>query len=270
MQCTTTGDTSDASRSDLFALNSYSWCGDSSFSRSGYDVLAADFRQTSVPVFFSEYGCNVPYPRIFTEVPSLYGQQMATILSGGMIYEFSQEVSNYGLVNIYGNGSVQLLPDYDTLQKQFNSLNITLLQGVSHQNTTVSPPNCTASLISSSGFNKNFTIPDPPPGVQDLIDNGISRTPNNAKIIPVTTTQVTQVVQASNGQVMQGLAITLLADDKSNTPGGASTSSATGTSSTAPAGTTSTATNNGAPSTQRDSFGLTLALILAGSWLALL
>src|SRR3954452_22730696 len=62
LQCTTTGDTSDQSRGDLFALNSYSWCGDSSYKTSQYDQIVANFSQTSVPVFFSEYGCNVPAP----------------------------------------------------------------------------------------------------------------------------------------------------------------------------------------------------------------
>jgi len=261
-----TGDTSDPSRVDLFALNSYSWCGDSSFTTSGYNVLVSDFSSTSVPVFFSEYGCNKPYPRIFTEVPVIYGPLVTPVLSGGMVYEFAQEESNFGLVVINNNGSVQLLPDFDTLQNQFNTLNITTLQGAAPLNTTVAPPNCTASLITSSGFDSNFTIPEPPPGVQDLIDNGISPTPNNGKIIAVTSTQVTQVVQASNGQVMKGLEITLLAEDESNNPSGSTTTSATATG-TAPAATTSAAKKNGAASTQRNLYGLAITLTLTGGWL---
>lgn len=269
MQCTLTGDTTDPTRVDIFALNSYSWCGDSSFTTSGYNVLAADFSNTSVPVFFSEYGCNVPYPRVFTEVPTLYGSQMTPVLSGGLIYEFSQEESNYGLVNIYSNGSAQLLADFDTLENQFATLDITTLQDSAPLNTTVHPPNCTASLIIASGFNKNFTIPDPPPGVQALIDNGISTNPNNGKIISVTSTSVTQVVQASNGQIMTGLSITLLADDESNVPSGTTTTSAVPSSTSAPAATSSAAKKNGAVNTQRGSFGLAMGLTLGGGLLAL-
>jgi hypothetical protein len=54
LQCTTTGDASDSTRVDLFALNSYSWCGDSTFQGSSYNTLISDFQNTSVPVFFSE------------------------------------------------------------------------------------------------------------------------------------------------------------------------------------------------------------------------
>lgn len=172
MQCTTTGSNSDPSRVDIFALNSYSWCGDSSYTTSSYDVLVADFTNTSVPVFFSEYGCIVPSPRIFTEVPVLYGPLMTPVLSGGLVYEFSQEPAGYGLVTINADGSAQLLSDYDSFQSQLNTLNITALQGVKAQNTTNAAPNCTASLITASTFSTNFTIPAIPAAAQAYINNG--------------------------------------------------------------------------------------------------
>jgi hypothetical protein len=159
---------------------------------------------------------------------------MTPVFSGGLVYEYSEETSDYGLVVINSNGSAQLLPDYNTLQRQFNTLNITALQDLHAQNTTVSAPTCSSSLISSSGFANNFTIPAVPPGAQDLIDNGIAN-PNNGKLVPVTTTKVSQVVQQSNGDIIQGLAITPLADDESNNPSGQSPSSTT---SAAPAATT--------------------------------
>ncbi|KAH6679534.1 glycoside hydrolase family 72 protein [Halenospora varia] len=226
MQCTTTGDASDPSRGDLFALNSYSWCGDSSYTTSGYDVLTADFTNTSCPVFFSEYGCNKPSPRVFTEVPVLYGPLMTPVLSGGLVYEFSQETSNYGLVTINSDGSAQLMSDYDALQGQYNKLNITLLQGTAATNTSVVPPS-------------NFTIPAVPDGVQDLINNGI-KNPNNGKIISVSSTKVTQVVKNSAGSAMSGLAITPLADDAINSPSGQNSSSGTATTTTSAPSSTST------------------------------
>jgi hypothetical protein len=217
-------------------LNSYSWCGDSSYTTSGYDVLVADFTSATVPVFFSEYGCNVPAPRIFTEVPVLYGPLVTPVLSGGLVYEYSQETSNYGLVTINNNGSAQLRSDYDTLQAQFNTLNGTSLQGVIAQNTTKSAPKCASSLITASGFAKNFTIPSIPTGAQALIDNGISNAPVG-KIVSVTSVQVTQTVQQANGVVMTGLVITPLPDNESNNPSGAS-SNASSTTTAAPAATT--------------------------------
>ncbi|KAH8601308.1 glycolipid anchored surface protein [Bisporella sp. PMI_857] len=237
LQCTETGDATDPTRVDLFALNSYSWCGDSSFTTSGYDVLVSDFAKTSVPVFFSEYGCNVPYPRIWTEVPSLYGPQVTPVLSGGVVYEYTQEKSNYGLVNLYSNGSVKYLPDFEVLQAQFNTLNTTLIQGVTATNTSVVPPTCKSSLITTkSGFTTNFTIPAVPPGVQTLIDNGIAN-PNNGKLVSVTKLTVDQYVESSSGVKLENLAITPLADDESNVPSGAT--SPTTTTSAAPAATTS-------------------------------
>ncbi len=185
-----------------------------------------------MPVFFSEYGCNVPYPRVFTEVPALYGPLVTPVLSGGLVYEYSEEPSNYGLVTLNSDGSADLLGDYETLQKQFNTLNGTALQSMVAGNTTNSPPNCTASLITNAGFSNNFTIPAVPPGVQDLINNGIKNAPVG-KIIPVTATKVTQQVKQSNGDVMQNLAITPLKDDESNNPSGI-----TPTTSSAPAATT--------------------------------
>ncbi len=62
-QCAENGDATDMSHADMFALNSYSWCGDSSFQTSGYDQLVAGFDSSSVPIFYSEFGCNQPAPR---------------------------------------------------------------------------------------------------------------------------------------------------------------------------------------------------------------
>ncbi|ATZ56394.1 hypothetical protein BCIN_13g02330 [Botrytis cinerea B05.10] len=241
VQCTTTGDDSDPSRADVFALNSYSWCGDSSYTTSGYDVLVSDFSNTSVPVFFSEYGCNVPAPRVFTEVPVLYGPLMTPVLSGGMVYEFSQETSNYGLVTINDDGSAQLLSDYNTLQDQFNTLNITSIQGVKAQNTTTVAPACDSSLITSSTFANNWTIPAVPPGAEDLINNGIKNA-NNGKIISVSSTKVTQKVTDVGGNTISDLAIKPLANDASNTPSGETTGSNATSSSTTSSSPSSTAT----------------------------
>jgi len=141
-----------------------------------------------------------------------------------MVYEYSEETDDYGLVLINSNGSAQILPDYDTLQKQFNTLNVTYLQDLTAQNVSVTPPKCSPSLITTAGFNNNFTIPSVPPGAQDLINNGISPAPSG-KMVPVTATKVSQVVQLSNGDVIQNLEITILADDESNNPNGATSTS---------------------------------------------
>jgi hypothetical protein len=44
----------DASSSDFFGLNSYSWCGaDANLQTSGYQDLANMFNQSAIPVFVS-------------------------------------------------------------------------------------------------------------------------------------------------------------------------------------------------------------------------
>ncbi|KAH0541319.1 hypothetical protein FGG08_004243 [Glutinoglossum americanum] len=230
-QCAIDGDANDPTRSDFFGLNSYSWCGsDATFQSSTYADLVQRFSNTSNPVFFSEYGCNKQSPRPFNEVQALYGPDMTGVFSGGLVYEYSEEPSNYGLVNINSDGSVRLLQDYDNLQQQYNKLNITLLTSGDPGDAAVTPPKCDASLIDSPDFYSKFDIPDIPSGGQQLIDNGV-KNPNQGKLIPVTDTKVTQKVEGSNGLVINGLAIQPLPDDQSNTPSGKNTSGeATGTS----------------------------------------
>merc|ERR1711939_1132286 len=87
----------------------------------------------------SEYGCNNVSPRTFTEVPALYGKEMTSVFSGGLIYEYSEEPNNYGLVNLNDNGTVSLLVDYDNLRTQYDSLDIGLLEKANATATSLSP-----------------------------------------------------------------------------------------------------------------------------------
>jgi len=213
----------DHSSSDFFGLNSYSWCGaDATFQSSGYSDLVVMFNQSAIPVFYSEYGCNRVQPRVFNEVETLYGDKM-TSLSGGLVYEYSQEEADYGLVTLNTNGSVSLRQDYDNLQGQFNKLNTGLLQSTNPSSASIKAPECNDKLIAAKNFSKNFTIPAVCPGCQSLIDNGI-KNPQNGKLVQVTETKVKQAVYGSGGQQIQNLELTIVANDGSNTPGGQSTS----------------------------------------------
>ncbi|KAI6085637.1 glycoside hydrolase family 72 protein [Hypoxylon rubiginosum] len=228
-QCAIDGDENDMSRADMFALNSYSWCGESTFEESGYDQLVALFKGTSVPVFYSEYGCNTPSPRVFTEVEAIYGSQMTGVFSGGVVYEFAQEKNNYGLATCNDDGTVDLMADYNTLQNQYKKVDFGTVQTVKASTAKVTIPECKASLIKEDGFNNNFTLPAVPPGAQDIIDNGVSPKPVG-KIVDISDYTVKHVVKDASGNTLSGLAVKPLADDVSNTPGasGSGTSSGSG------------------------------------------
>ncbi|CAG8557566.1 17658_t:CDS:2 [Acaulospora morrowiae] len=109
----------DDERADFFGMNLYEWCGESSFEQSGYAERTREFSSYSIPVILSEYGCNLVAPRPFTEVTAIYGPQMTSVWSGGIAYEWSQEINSYGLVVIDGqDGNVKKLQDFYNLKYQ--------------------------------------------------------------------------------------------------------------------------------------------------------
>ncbi|KAL7799939.1 carbohydrate-binding module family 43 protein [Trichoderma ceciliae] len=112
------GDQSDAI--DFWGYNIYSWCGQSTLQKSGYDEQTTFFSNYSVPVFFAEYGCNLPSgaaDRIFQETAALYSDELSAVFSGGIVYMYFEEANDYGLVTVKGN-SVTKLKDFSALQAQ--------------------------------------------------------------------------------------------------------------------------------------------------------
>ncbi|RMD45092.1 hypothetical protein DV735_g172, partial [Chaetothyriales sp. CBS 134920] len=239
LSCGLSNETSSSSKIDFFGLNSYSWCGNASYQTSGYDDLVDEFSNTTVPIFFSEYGCNEVTPRVFSEVPTLYGSDMSKVFSGGLVYEYSQEPNNYGLVNISSSGDIALRTDYENLQEQYNSLDLGLLVTQNDTATSLTAPSCSGIQILDDA---TFDIPTRPDGVDDLISSGVPGDFPTA-VSTVTNTKPTQEVTGSDGQKITGLELKVLPDDASNLPGN-NTSGTSEPATTTTASTTSTATSS--------------------------
>ncbi|KAG5921858.1 hypothetical protein E4U53_003754 [Claviceps sorghi] len=213
MQCSDGKD--DMTRSDVFALNSYSWCGiDATFESSTYKDLVEGLAKTSIPVFFSEYGCNMPAPRYWNETRTIYSDKMTGVLSGGVVYEWNQEDNDYGLVSVKGD-ELTILGDYDRLKAAWATINWKNIQGQKAEKKGVPPPACKPSLLTQKGFDTNFTSPNPPPGVQKLIDDGISPKPVG-KIVKISDFDVKLTVKDARGKKITGLKVVHMPDDEFN------------------------------------------------------
>ncbi|KAI0551118.1 family 72 glycoside hydrolase [Xylaria curta] len=103
---------------DYWGYNIYSWCGKSTFEKSGYDVQVEFFSNYSVPVFFAEYGCNTvggAEGRLWDDTTALYSDKMTGVFSGGIVYMFHEEENDYGVAKVNGD-SVSTLKNYDVLK----------------------------------------------------------------------------------------------------------------------------------------------------------
>ncbi|OAX80646.1 hypothetical protein ACJ72_05017 [Emergomyces africanus] len=152
-------------RLDFFALNAYEWCGKSTFETSGYANLHDQAEGYPVPIFFSETGCNTNRPRDFDDLNAILGPEMTGLWSGAMVYEWIQELNNYGLIT-YGKVSdgdtsdpsaldgfsrsgtpTPVNPDFTNLKSRFATLSPTgvALSDYSREALKVTAPHCPSS-----------------------------------------------------------------------------------------------------------------------------
>lgn len=141
---------------------------------------------------------------------------------------WSQEDNNYGLVDIFSNGSAQLRSDYNSLQEQYSRINVTLLEASNDTATSINAPRCSSDLIAADDFSDEFDIPSRPSGVDALISSGISSAPTGS-LVSVTATAVALPVYDVGGASMSNLAITVTSE--ANRPVGTASRTSSRTSS---------------------------------------
>ncbi|KAJ1829557.1 1 3-beta-glucanosyltransferase gel4 [Coemansia sp. RSA 2599] len=113
----------ESSRAEFYAINTYRWCGDqATFESSGYSDITKNMTDYAIPSLLTEYGCNKVRPRTFHEVASIFGSDMTGTLSGGLMYEYTEEDNDYGIVSVsYGSSKVKETDDYSYFKKAMAS-----------------------------------------------------------------------------------------------------------------------------------------------------
>jgi len=155
---------------DFYGVNSYQWCGQQTLETSGYDELIKAYQNYSKPVFFSEYGCNKVLPRQFHEAEVLYSPIMAQVFSGGLVYEFTQEANNYGLVRIDSNGNTKILQDLKTLKTRYQAIDESLKVQYFQEHSTTAP------ICQDKYLNLGTNMDLPKKLAKALIEKGVEAT----------------------------------------------------------------------------------------------
>lgn len=108
----------DDERADFFAFNDYSWCDPSSFQESGWDRKVELYKDYSVPIFLSEFGC-ITNTREWGEIEALYSTNMTGVYSGGLVYEYTVEPNGFGLVEVNSDGDITPNDDFRRLKSAY-------------------------------------------------------------------------------------------------------------------------------------------------------
>ncbi|KAF8807668.1 glycoside hydrolase family 72 protein [Phlegmacium glaucopus] len=161
LSCDPSNSNSDSTSIDLYGLNDYEWCGDSTFQAS-YAGTTSEFSQYNVVAYFSEFGCITSPPRLWTEVVALFSSDMTSVWSGGIAFSYFPAQSaqgQFGMVTISADGST-ITPsgDFTRLQAEYSTVNFTNSPTQSAAGAAVYP-SCPAS---SAAFDASTTLPPTP------------------------------------------------------------------------------------------------------------
>lgn len=93
---------------------------------------------------------------------------MTGVFSGGLVYEFTQKIDDFGLVDVQTNCSANILPEYDTLQSQYKAAPVPVIP--SNQQNPTRPTTCASTFANINGTSD---LPDQLDTIKALIDNGV-------------------------------------------------------------------------------------------------
>jgi len=146
---------------DLYGLNNYEWCGNSTFLASGYQGTTTEFSSYNTAAYFSEFG-NAACTRTWQEAQALFSSNMTSVWSGGIAFSYFQAASaagQFGMVNISTDGStVTTSTDFTNLATQYSAIsppNSPLESGAG----SPSYPNCPGD---NTTFLASTTLPPTP------------------------------------------------------------------------------------------------------------
>lgn len=213
----------ETARSDFFAFNDYSWCDPSSFTQSGWDAKVDLYSNYSLPIFLSEFGC-IKGERQWEEIASLYSSDMTGVYSGGLVYEYTEEGSGYGLVTVSSSGDVETNPDFDALVSAYEQTPVPSGDGGARE-TANQVPECPAETENWEVSPDNMLPEIPQPAVR-YINNGAGDGPGLG-----VNTQNTGTPSDTDADLSNGSTSTDTSDDPDSASSGSSSSSSSDSSS---------------------------------------
>jgi hypothetical protein len=154
-------------RADFFAFNDYSWCDPSDFQKSGWDKKVELYKDYSVPLFLSEFGC-ITNTREWNEIEALYSTDMTGVYSGGLVYEYTVEPNGFGLVEVDSDGNITPNADFERLKKAYAATENPTGNGGFKENGEASecPPEDEEWEVTTS------LLPSIPQGAEKYMDEG--------------------------------------------------------------------------------------------------
>ena len=201
-----------SSNIDLYGLAVFSWCGNSSYTSSGYDTLYEQFEKFNVPVLFSEAGCSVPgLPHNFDDVFTMLGPVFQSLFSGAIVWQWGMpeggDENNDGIVQYSNNaetGFPLTLTAYNALSTIFAQQNSpgTAKTAYTPSNTAPACPTFdSASDLSGWLVNPSDALPTIP----GLNISTITARVSLSSSVTVTSMTETDTSGAATGQATEGV-----------------------------------------------------------------